>query len=74
MNKKELAAYRARKLENMNKAKQLIKHPFTVKEGFVLAVECTEKEHTAYCAKLGCSGTYSEISGNAFLLNFFQYK
>lgn len=52
MNKKELAEYNARKLENMNKAKQFIKHPFREKDGFVIEVECTEKEHSAYCAKL----------------------
>ncbi|MBW1619038.1 MULTISPECIES: hypothetical protein [Empedobacter] len=74
MNKKELAAYNARKLENMNKAKQLIKHPFIEKEGFVIQVECTEKEHSAYCAKLGFSGMYSDKSGKGSLLNFYQYK
>ena len=74
MNKKELAAYNARKLENMNKAKQFIKHPFREKDGFVIEVECTEKEHSAYCVKLGCSGMYSDKSGKSFLLNFYQYK
>jgi hypothetical protein len=74
MNEKELAAYNARKLENLNKAKQFIKHPFIEKEGFVIQVECTEKEHSAYCAKLGCSGMYSDTSGKGSLLNFYQYK
>ncbi|WP_126652172.1 hypothetical protein [Chryseobacterium aureum] len=74
MNKKQIEAIREKKLENMNKAKPFIKHPYREKEGFVIEVECTEKEHSAYCAKLGCSGMYSDTSGKGFLLNFYQYK
>lgn len=40
----------------------------------VEVVGITDKEHSALCRKLHCSGHYSEILHTGFLTNFGEYE
>lgn len=76
MNRKQLNAYYDRKKNNLHKAIKFLNHVYNPHplNNLTIIVKCSEKEHSEYCVKLGCSGYYNKRSGEGQLLNFYEYK